>query len=117
MKFLVDAQLPRRIARILQHAGYDAIHTLDLPQQNRTTDSMLITIAEQEERIIITKDADFVESFILFQRPRKLLVVTTGNISNQQLEALFLAALNQIAEAFKAHSYVELSRTALIIHQ
>jgi predicted nuclease of predicted toxin-antitoxin system len=117
MKFLVDAQLPRKIARILQHTGYDAIHTLDLPQQNRTKDSVIITIAEQEQRIIITKDADFVESFILFQRPSKLLVVTTGNISNQVLETLFLAALPQITEAFRVHSYVELSRMALIIHQ
>ena len=117
MKFLVDAQLPRRIVQILRNAGHDAIHTLDLPQQNRTKDSVIITIAEQEHRIIITKDADFVESFILFQRPSKLLVVTTGNISNKELEVLFLAALPQITEAFQAHSYVELSRSALITHQ
>ena len=29
MKFLVDAQLPRRLARRLQAAGHDAIHTID----------------------------------------------------------------------------------------
>jgi predicted nuclease of predicted toxin-antitoxin system len=32
MKFIIDAQLPRRLARFLQGLGYDAIHTLDLPQ-------------------------------------------------------------------------------------
>ena len=31
MKFLVDAQLPIRLARFLQASGHDAIHTLDLP--------------------------------------------------------------------------------------
>ncbi|NEO54909.1 MAG: hypothetical protein F6K54_18610 [Okeania sp. SIO3B5] len=32
MKFLVDAQLPVRLAVFLQYAGYDAIHTKDLYQ-------------------------------------------------------------------------------------
>jgi len=35
MKFLVDAQLPRRLARWLQASGHDAIHTRDLPEGNR----------------------------------------------------------------------------------
>ncbi len=33
MKFIIDAQLPRRLAHFLQNLGYDAIHTLDLPQK------------------------------------------------------------------------------------
>ncbi|EAW39007.1 hypothetical protein L8106_01792 [Lyngbya sp. PCC 8106] len=39
MKFLIDAQLPMRLARILQIAGYDTVHTLDLPQKNATPDT------------------------------------------------------------------------------
>jgi predicted nuclease of predicted toxin-antitoxin system len=117
VKFLVDAQLPRKLSRLLQQAGHDAIHTLDLLQQNRTKDSVIISEADAEERIVITKDADFVDSFILSKRPRKLLVVTTGNISNQALETLFIAALPQIEAAFGNHSYVELSQTTLITHQ
>ncbi len=31
MKFIVDAQLPTRLARFLQDAGYDVLHTRDLP--------------------------------------------------------------------------------------
>lgn len=33
MKFLVDAQLPLRLARVLQSAGCDTIHTKDLPRR------------------------------------------------------------------------------------
>lgn len=36
MKFLVDAQLPKRFAQWLTHHGHDALHTLDLPLGNRT---------------------------------------------------------------------------------
>jgi predicted nuclease of predicted toxin-antitoxin system len=39
MKFLVDAQLPLRLARVLQSAGCDTIHTKDLPRRNTTPDS------------------------------------------------------------------------------
>ena len=117
MNFLVDAQLPRRLVRLLHQQGLNALHTLDLPQQNRTKDTVIITVAEEEQRIVITKDADFVESYILFRKPSKLLVITTGNIANKELEVLFLAALPQILQAFQQFSYVELSRTAVIIHQ
>jgi predicted nuclease of predicted toxin-antitoxin system len=31
MKFLVDAQLPRRLARFLAEQGHDVLHTRELP--------------------------------------------------------------------------------------
>ncbi|MCW5971037.1 MAG: DUF5615 family PIN-like protein [Blastocatellales bacterium] len=33
MKFLVDAQLPRRLAHSLIESGFEVIHTLDLHHQ------------------------------------------------------------------------------------
>ncbi|MCT7983793.1 DUF5615 family PIN-like protein [Laspinema sp. A4] len=54
MKFLVDAQLPLQLACFLQSAGYDAIHTSDLPQSNSTPDSDLNTLLLQEQRILIS---------------------------------------------------------------
>ncbi len=51
MKFLVDAQLPRRLALWLQQRGQDAVHTLDLAQQNRTPDASLLTLANTEQRV------------------------------------------------------------------
>ena len=80
MKFLVDAQLPIRLARFLQVSGYDTLHTRDLPQQNATSDSQINEISIQDKRIVITKDSDFVDSFMTIQKPFKLLLVTTGNI-------------------------------------
>ena len=31
MKYLIDAQLPKRLSFVLQSRGYDTIHTFDLP--------------------------------------------------------------------------------------
>jgi len=46
MNFLVDAQLPRRLAYRLRDAGHDALHTLDLPKRNRTTDAEIHEISQ-----------------------------------------------------------------------
>ena len=117
MKFLVDAQLPLRLARCLQDAGHDVLHTRELPNQNSTPDSTINQISLEQERIVITKDLDFLESFLIRQQPYKLLLVTTGNIKNSELEALFLNNLSQLVELLEQHNYIELSRNALIVHQ
>ena len=41
MKFLVDAHLPLHLAYQLQEAGYDTIHTRNLPLENRTPDDAI----------------------------------------------------------------------------
>ena len=79
MKFLIDAQLPRRLAHQLGVAGFETTHTLDLAQGNRTTDQTLITLSLKEQCVIVTKDSDFVESFLVKREPWKLLLVSTGN--------------------------------------
>jgi predicted nuclease of predicted toxin-antitoxin system len=117
MKFIVDAQLPRRLARFLQDAGYDAVHTLDLPQQNATPDSNINALSIAEERIIITKDSDFVDSFLTIQQPYKLLLVSTGNIKNSELEQLFVVHLTQIIDLLNQYNYIEINQTMLISHQ
>lgn len=116
MKFLLDAQLPRRLAPRLSAAGYETRHTRDLPTGNRSPDSLLLFVAEREQRAIVTKDADFVTSFILTGKPRKLLLISAGNLSNVELETLVFANLHTIVEAFEAASFVELTNTSLIIH-
>ena len=115
-RFLVDAQLPRRLARALQAAGLDVIHTLDLPQGNISKDSELNRISFAEKRTVITKDADFVQSFILQARPYKLLLVNTGNISNNELLTLFETRHSQLLELFETSSYIEMTREFLIVH-
>ena len=72
MKFLVDAQLPWRLVSRLREAGHEAVHTLDLPLANRTPDSIINELSVREGYVVVTKDADFVNSFLLQGRPHKL---------------------------------------------
>jgi predicted nuclease of predicted toxin-antitoxin system len=116
MKFIVDAQLPRRLARELVAAGHDAVHTLDLPVGNRTQDKEIIALAIRENRIVVTKDNDFVTSFLLQGAPSKLLLISTGNISNDQLSKLLAANLPALENAFVKYNFVELSGSTITIH-
>jgi predicted nuclease of predicted toxin-antitoxin system len=116
MNFLVDAQLPRRLANRLREAGHDARHTLELPRRNRTTDAEIIEIATREQRVVVTKDADFVNTFFLAGQPFKLLLISAGNISNADLERLLIPQIPSIVSAFQTHDYIELTPSALVIH-
>jgi predicted nuclease of predicted toxin-antitoxin system len=116
MNFLVDAHLPRRLVYRLRDAGHDALHTLDLPQRNRTTDAEIYEMSTRERRVVITKDADFVNSFLTVRKPHKLLLISTGNITNADLEALFVPQIPAIAVAFETYDHIELTRTTLVFH-
>ena len=116
MNFLVDAQLPRRLTYHLRAAGHDALHTLDLPQGNRTDDAAINALSVREHRVVITKDADFVNSFFLLHQPYKLLLISTDNISNADLESLFVSQISALATAFASYDNVELTRSTLIFH-
>ena len=118
LRFLVDSQLPKRLADFLAfHTGCDCLHTLDLPAANQTQDGSTTRLSMAEQRIVITKDADFVNSFLLHGQPYKLLLVSTGNISTNDLLALFREFLPQLTKLFVHHSYLELSRTLLVTHR
>jgi predicted nuclease of predicted toxin-antitoxin system len=117
MKFLIDAQLPRRMAHWLSETGHDARHTLDLPLGNRTSDSEVIACSLREHRIVVTKDDDFVQSFLLSGQPTHLLLVATGNIANAELESLVRRNFVRIEAAFAVHRFIELNRDALVIHE
>jgi predicted nuclease of predicted toxin-antitoxin system len=104
------------LARELAEHGHDAVHTSDLPAANQTQDQDIIALAVRENRLVITKDNDFVTSFLLHGAPPKLLLISTGNISNDELSKLLSANLTALEKAFGEHDFVELSATAITIH-
>jgi len=57
-----------------------------------------------------------VESFIVRREPRKLLLISTGNISNKNLEAILSANLNRLIEGFDTFDFIELNRINVIFH-
>jgi predicted nuclease of predicted toxin-antitoxin system len=116
MKFLVDAQLPRGLAHELANLGHVALHTLDLPNGNSTADEEINLLADAESWVVVSKDEDFVTSHLLKQTPRKLWLIATGNISNQELFQILHKHHEKIITALTEFDFVELSRTSLVVH-
>jgi predicted nuclease of predicted toxin-antitoxin system len=110
-KFLIDAQLPYGLAQKLNSLYYDVLHTKDIPDtQSKTSDEVLISIATDENRIIISKDADFVDAVLITKRLRQLVYVTTGNIKNKELISIFENNISQIVSLLENHTIIEVSK-------
>lgn len=114
MKFVVDAQLPYGLKLFLKDNGFDAIHTDDMPNMERTSDTEIIKISELENRIIITKDKDFLDGYLLFNKPKKLILITSGNIKNKEFFLLFRNNFKIIIELLSKHSLIELNSSEII---
>lgn len=110
MKFLVDAQLPPSLKHIFVSNGHDCIHTLDLEMRNETSDKIINMISVAEQRIPITKDTDFLDSFILKNEPYKLILVKVGNISKNELLKFFTDHFVEIVEKIKVERILLLNK-------
>jgi len=116
VNFILDAQLPRSLCAALRRSGHESIHTLDLPEGNRTGDRTIAEVADREGWIVVSKDSDFVVSHLLYRTPKVLLQISTGNITNAELEELLLRNLKTLEIAFLSSVHVEINRTSLIVH-
>ena len=115
MNFIVDAQLPKSLSEFLVSKGHQSIHTLELPGKNETSDNTIIEVAEKEHRVVITKDYDFLQSHAVLNKPSKLLLVKTGNISNRELLDLFDKHIEEIVNYLRKHNLIEMFFDELIV--
>ena len=115
MKFLLDAQLPRKLSEFLKWKGYDAIHTLELPDKNATKDSEINRISLEEKRVVISKDLDFIESLLISEKPYKLIYIATGNITNKQLLNIFSQNIERIVSYTSEYRLIEITDESIIV--
>jgi len=114
MKFIIDAHLPKRLSRFLNEKGFDSIHTLDLPKKNATKDFEINEVSLKENRIVISKDSDFYNRFLVKSEPFKLIIISTGNISNKDLIVLIEKNLDKIVEEISHNFVLEITGKSLI---
>lgn len=115
MRFLVDAQLPYSLCSLLKWKGLDCVHTDDFLNKERTTDEEIRQCSVSENRIVITKDSDFLDSHLIKGIPPKLLMVMTGNIVNHKLLDTFQQNLPEILIQFEKHNLIELDNFEITV--
>lgn len=105
MKFLVDNQLPLALARFLSAHGHDARHVLDL-KMDEAVDRAIWRYAIAEQRVIVSKDEDFLHLATSPIAGGALIWVRLPNCRNQTLLDAFERALPAMIAALEAGSRV-----------
>jgi predicted nuclease of predicted toxin-antitoxin system len=117
MKYFVDANLPLKLALRLRELGFDCIHTDDLPNKEKTSDKEIRQVSVEQNRVVITKDSDFLDSHLIQGIPAKLLFVTTGNIVNRELLSLIEKYFDTVTRLFEIYDLIEITNEDIIGHE
>jgi predicted nuclease of predicted toxin-antitoxin system len=104
VNFLVDAQLPPALARWIGNHGHQATHAFDLGL-HAADDPVIWERAQIEPFVIISKDEDFVDRWLLSNRPVAFIWIRKGNCSNRALlawlEPLWADAVKRLEQGEK----------------
>lgn len=110
MRFLVDAQLPPAMARMLAAESFDAEHVYDV-NLGEAEDSSIWNYARQAQATIITKDEDFVVLASLHSEGPAIVWIRLGNTTKQALLHWFKPLLAAIVSALeRGEKLVELTK-------
>lgn len=88
MKFLCDVHISYKLVHRISDLGYECIHVNSVLDKWFTKDDVIATFVDQNDYILISKDVDFKNSFLLKSTPKKLIKVNLGNVSNITLNEI-----------------------------
>ncbi len=114
LKYIIDASVTRHVLKRFEAVGMDVVHVLDLQGESPMKDREINLISIREDRIVMTKDYDFVESFMQSKRPYKLLFISSDD--EAQWRAVFLTHFDAIQEHFMNADLVEIGKDGLVFH-
>ena len=110
MRFLIDANLPRRLTAWLAERGHHCEHVLDLGL-GQSSDSDLWTLCGQTGATILTKDQDFADRVRATPMGPAVIWLRTGNGTTADLIALLTPLISTIEARLSAGDrLVELRR-------
>ena len=85
MNFICDVNIAIRVSKFLVAQGAVAIHVNQLAGKWNTPDRTIRALADAKGLVVVTKDTDFRESFLLQGTPKKLLHVCLGNAATEDV--------------------------------
>ncbi|HYP56158.1 MAG TPA: DUF5615 family PIN-like protein [Solirubrobacterales bacterium] len=114
MKLLLDANLSPEVGRRLEEAGHDAIHVGDIGLLS-APDPEILQAAANEERVLLTADADFGALLALgsMASPSVLLLRSADHLRPVEQAELISANLPSMAEDLKRGAIASLTRDRL----
>jgi predicted nuclease of predicted toxin-antitoxin system len=100
VRFVVDAQLPPALSRLLARSGHEAFHVSDDGLLS-ASDSDIWDHASRLGAVLITKDEDFVTMRAFNASGPPIIWVRLGNTTNRTLLAYFTSVLSAMVESIE----------------
>ncbi len=97
MRFVVDAQLPPALARLMAAAGLQAEHVVDIGLRD-AEDSAIWQYAIEQHAVLVTKDEDFPRRLQQSKNGPIILWLRIGNTSRRALLQWFEPLIPQIVQ-------------------
>ncbi len=104
MKFLCDVHISIKVAKHISSLGHSAEHVNTILDKWHTKDQDIANYVDKHDLILISKDQDFRNSFLLSHSPKKLIKINLGNISNKELTHIVEAHIIQIEKIHKENN-------------
>jgi len=95
VRFLIDAQLPPALARLLAERGHGADHVRDIGLLS-ASDTEIWTYALEHQAALVTKDDDFADRVILGGPGPVVVWVRVGNTTRRALLGWFAPMIDQL---------------------
>ncbi|MDR6967235.1 putative nuclease of putative toxin-antitoxin system [Flavobacterium arsenatis] len=95
-----------KLSKRIENLGFECIHVNFILEKWFTTDTEIAKFADENNYILISKDADFKNSFLVNKTPKKLIKINLGNISNTELILIFEKNIGLFEELAKNDSFI-----------
>jgi len=93
MKFLCDVHISFKISKRIERLGFQTEHVNNVLNRWKTKDDDIAKYVDQNDLILITKDQDFRNSFLLQRKPKKLILATFLILNLLQYSKIILTVL------------------------
>lgn len=117
MRFLCDVHISLRISKRIEELGFVSQHVNHILDRWHTRDNLIAEFADTNDLILITKDQDFRNSFLVSGKPKKLIKVNLGNVSNADLTAIIEENIEKLKNINDENTkfMVEINKDGLLI--
>lgn len=116
MRLLCDVHISYRIVNFLKQHADQVLHVNNILDKWYTTDQAICEYADSHDFIVVSKDKDFKHSHLIRLSPKKLLLVSLGNLSNDQTINALARTISFIEEENRKSSFfIELNSEFVLL--
>ena len=118
MKFLCDVHILFKVKNFLLASNCQCLHINEVLQGDKTKDNDIAVYCSSHNLILVTKDEDFVNSYLLKKLPPKLVKISLGNISTPLLLEILLKALPVLEKLYTRSFFLfEINKNEFLISE